>query len=106
MVKLHEKLHNLAEGASLVSVTLQFGRSAQQEKIMRAQTQQNQEQFAMIAGRLTLEINLKHLVGVALLARMKAASVDEMIAEPCIECERVAKGRFAMMRKIAEFSGL
>ena len=52
MVKLHEKLYDLAESASLVSATLQFRRSAQQEKIVRAQTHQKQEQVAMIAGRL------------------------------------------------------
>merc|ERR1711985_119329 len=41
----------------VVVVTSQFGYSAQQEKIMRAQSFQNKDQVNMMAGRKTLEIN-------------------------------------------------
>merc|ERR1712194_794246 len=40
-----------------VVVTSQFGYSAHQEKIMRAQAFQNKDQIQMMAGRKTLEIN-------------------------------------------------
>merc|ERR1712196_417093 len=41
----------------VVVVTSQFGYSAQQEKIMKAQAFQNKDQISMMAGRKTLEIN-------------------------------------------------
>merc|ERR1711912_203414 len=41
----------------VVVVTSQFGYSAQQERIMKAQAFQNKEQISMMAGRKTLEIN-------------------------------------------------
>merc|ERR1712238_153742 len=40
----------------VVAVTSQFGYSAQQEKVMRAQAFQNKEQLGMMSGRKTLEI--------------------------------------------------
>merc|ERR1712066_61150 len=43
--------------APVVVVTSQFGYSAQQERIMKAQAFQNKEQISMMAGRKTLEIN-------------------------------------------------
>merc|ERR1712070_1308457 len=41
----------------VVVVTSQFGYSAQQEKIMKAQSFQNKDQISMMSGRKTLEIN-------------------------------------------------
>merc|ERR1711935_303803 len=46
----------------VVVVTSQFGYSAQQEKIMKAQAFQNKDQLSMMSGRKTLEINPKHAV--------------------------------------------
>merc|ERR1712012_1001524 len=56
----------------VVVVTSQFGYSAQQEKVMRAQAFQNKEQVGMMAGRKTLEINPNHPVVVDLLAKVKS----------------------------------
>merc|ERR1719245_401488 len=55
----------------VVVVTLQFGYSAQQEKIMKAQAFQNKDQISMMSGRKTLEINANHPVVVDLLAKVK-----------------------------------
>merc|ERR1712195_47117 len=41
----------------VVVVTSQFGYSAQQEKVMKAQAFQNKDQLSMMSGRKTLEIN-------------------------------------------------
>merc|ERR1711957_801252 len=65
----------------VVVVTSQFGYSAQQEKIMKAQAFQNKDQVSMMSGRKTLEINPNHPVVVDLLAKVKedkenAAAVD------------------------------
>merc|ERR1712226_1766599 len=46
----------------VVVVTSQFGYSAQQEKIMKAQAFQNKDQISMMAGRKTLEVNPNHPV--------------------------------------------
>jgi heat shock protein beta len=54
-----------------VVVTSQFGYSAHQEKIMRAQAFQNKEQLNMMAGRKTLEINPHHPVVYDLLEKVK-----------------------------------
>merc|ERR1712230_327671 len=42
---------------TLTEITSQFGYSAQQEKIMKAQAFQNKDQLSMMSGRKTLEIN-------------------------------------------------
>merc|ERR1712076_344121 len=60
----------------VVVVTSQFGYSAQQEKVMRAQAFQNKEQLGMMSGRKTLEINPNHPVVVDLLAKVKANKDD------------------------------
>merc|ERR1712176_1601075 len=65
----------------VVVVTSQFGYSAQQEKIMKAQAFQNKDQISMMSGRKTLEINANHPVVVDLLAKVKddkenAAALD------------------------------
>merc|ERR1712160_87598 len=65
----------------VVVVTSQFGYSAQQEKIMKAQAFQNKDQVSMMSGRKTLEINPNHPVVVDLLAKVKddkenAAAMD------------------------------
>merc|ERR1712086_938867 len=60
----------------VVVVTSQFGYSAQQEKVMKAQAFQNKEQLGMMAGRKTLEINPNHPVVVDLLAKVKADKED------------------------------
>jgi len=53
-------------------VTSQFGYSAHQEKIMRAQAFQNKDQIQMMAGRKTLEINGNHPVIHNLLTTVKS----------------------------------
>lgn len=55
----------------VVVVTSQFGYSAQQEKIMKAQAFQNKDQISMMSGRKTLEINPNHPVVVDLLSKVK-----------------------------------
>merc|ERR1711879_504433 len=62
----------------VVVVTSQFGYSAQQEKVMKAQSFQNKDQVSMMSGRKTLEVNPNHPVIVDLLAKVKAdkAGVD------------------------------
>merc|ERR1711957_965882 len=65
----------------VVVVTSQFGYSAQQEKIMKAQAFQNKDQISMMSGRKTLEINAQHPVVVDLLSKIKedkenAAAID------------------------------
>jgi len=60
----------------VVVVTSQFGYSAQQEKIMKAQAFQNKEQMGMMAGRKTLEVNANHPVVVNLLSKIKADKED------------------------------
>merc|ERR1712091_699039 len=64
-----------------VVVTSQFGYSAQQEKIMKAQAFQNKDQIGMMSGRKTLEVNANHPVIVDLLSKVKgdkenAAALD------------------------------
>merc|ERR1712066_849457 len=60
----------------VVVVTSQFGYSAQQEKIMKAQAFQNKEQISTMAGRKTLEINPNHPVVIDLLSKVKADKGD------------------------------
>merc|ERR1712066_1103019 len=60
----------------VVVVTSQFGYSAQQEKIMKAQAFQNKDQIGMMSGRKTLEVNANHPVIVDLLAKVKADKTD------------------------------
>merc|ERR1711941_76477 len=60
----------------VVVVTSQFGYSAQQERVMKAQAFQNKDQISMMSGRKTLEINPNHPVIVDLLAKVKASKED------------------------------
>merc|ERR1712038_2160583 len=60
----------------VVVVTSQFGYSAQQEKVMKAQAFQNKEQLSMMSGRKTLEINPNHPVVADLLVKVKANKED------------------------------
>merc|ERR1712066_270985 len=60
----------------VVVVTSQFGYSAQQEKVMKAQAFQNKDQLSTMSGRKTLEINPKHPVVTDLLAKVKANKED------------------------------
>merc|ERR1711970_487028 len=60
----------------VVVVTSQFGYSAQQEKVMKAQSFQNKDQIGMMSGRKTLEVNANHPVIVALLTKIKADKED------------------------------
>merc|ERR1712070_98149 len=65
----------------VVVVTSQFGYSAQQEKIMKAQAFQNKDQIGQMSGRKTLEVNANHPVIVDLLNKVKddkenAAALD------------------------------
>merc|ERR1711865_1062525 len=76
-VELSKRLTN----SPVVVVTSQFGYSAQQEKIMKAQAFQNKDQISMMSGRKTLEINPNHPVVIDLLAKVKhdkenAAALD------------------------------
>merc|ERR1719266_2955750 len=60
----------------VVVVTSQFGYSAQQEKVMKAQAFQNKDQLSMMSGRKTLEINPNHPVIANLLTKVKASKED------------------------------
>merc|ERR1711865_166969 len=66
-VSLSKRLTN----SPVVVVTSQFGYSAQQEKIMKAQAFQNKDQISMMSGRKTLEINPNHPVITDLLQKVK-----------------------------------
>merc|ERR1712125_197364 len=56
--------------------TSQFGYSAQQEKVMKAQAFQNKDQLSMMSGRKTLEVNANHPVIVDILNKVKADKGD------------------------------
>merc|ERR1712066_646040 len=60
----------------VVVVTSQFGYSAQQERVMKAQAFQNKDQISMMSGRKTLEINPNHPVVADLLSKVKADKED------------------------------
>merc|ERR1711920_866171 len=60
----------------VVVVTSQFGYSAQQEKVMKAQAFQNKDQVGMMSGRKTLELNPSHPVVIDLLSKVKADKED------------------------------
>merc|ERR1719145_373515 len=60
----------------VVVVTSQFGYSAQQEKVMKAQAFQNKDQLGMMSGRKTLEINPNHPVIIDLLEKVKTKKDD------------------------------
>merc|ERR1712127_600867 len=61
----------------VVVVTSQFGYSAQQERVMKAQAFQNKDQMGMMAGRKTLEINANHPVVIDLLSKIKTDKENE-----------------------------
>merc|ERR1712151_627705 len=61
----------------VVVVTSQFGYSAQQEKVMKAQSFQNKDQIGMMSGRKTLEVNPNHPVIVDLLGKVKGDKEDK-----------------------------
>merc|ERR1739849_69473 len=61
---------------SPVVVASQFGYSAQQERVMKAQSFQNKDQVNMMSGRKTLEVNPNHPVVVDLLNKVKADKED------------------------------
>merc|ERR1711870_17071 len=60
----------------VVVVTSQFGYSAQQEKVMKAQAFQNKDQLSMMSGPKTLEIDPNHPVIADLLAKVKTNKED------------------------------
>merc|ERR1711881_38837 len=62
--------------APLTVVTSQFGYSAHQEKVMKAQAFQNKDQIQMMSGRKTLEINPNHPVIHDLLLKVKENRED------------------------------
>merc|ERR1711959_625563 len=62
--------------APLTVVPSQFGYSAHQEKVMKAQAFQNKDQIQMMSGRKTLEINPNHPVIHDLLMKVKADKDD------------------------------
>jgi len=62
----------------VVVVTSQFGYSAQQERVMKAQSFQNKDQVNMMSGRKTLEINANHPVVADLLSKVKADKEDKV----------------------------
>merc|ERR1719377_245370 len=61
----------------VVVVTSQFGYSAQQEKVMKAQAFQNKDQLSMMSGRKTSEVNPNHPVIVDLLDKVEADKEDK-----------------------------
>merc|ERR1711976_1112129 len=58
-------------------VTSQWGYSARQEKVMKAQSFQNKDQISMMSGRKTLEVNPNHPVIVDLLSKVKGDKEDK-----------------------------
>merc|ERR1711861_15416 len=64
-----------------VVVTSQFGYSAQQERVMKAQAFQNKDQIQMMSGRKTLEVNPNHPVIVDLLSKVKADKEDKVAVD-------------------------
>merc|ERR1712146_274391 len=68
----------------VVVVTSQFGYSAQQEKVMKAQAFQSKDQIGMMAGRKTLEINPNHPVIIDLLSKVKANKEDAGAADSAL----------------------
>merc|ERR1712242_543036 len=62
----------------VVVVTSQFGYSAQQEKVMKAQAFQNKDQVGMMSGRKTLEVNPNHPVIADFLSKVKADKDDKL----------------------------
>merc|ERR1712216_1045985 len=67
----------------VVVVTSQFGYSAQQERVMKAQSFQNKDQINMMSGRKTLEVNPNHPVVVDLLSKVKASKDDAAALDTC-----------------------
>merc|ERR1712127_941044 len=65
----------------VVVVTSQFGYSAQQERVMKAQSFQNKDQVNMMSGRKTLEINANHPVVTDLLSKVKADKEDKVAVD-------------------------
>merc|ERR1711970_1634058 len=65
----------------VVVVTSQFGYSAQQEKIMKAQAFQNKDQIQMMSGRKTLEVNPNHPVIHDLLLKVKENKEDQKVID-------------------------
>merc|ERR1712160_217010 len=65
----------------VVVVTSQFGYSAQQERVMKAQSFQNKDQVNMMSGRKTLEINANHPVVADLLSKVKADKEDKVAVD-------------------------
>merc|ERR1719160_2209952 len=63
--------------APVVVVTSQFGYSAQQERVMKAQSFQNKDQVGMMSGRKTLEVNPNPPVIADLLSKVKADKDDK-----------------------------
>merc|ERR1712224_1189748 len=61
----------------VVVVTSQFGYSAQQERVMKAQAFQNKDQISMMSGRKTLEVNPNHPAVADLLSKVKADKEDK-----------------------------
>merc|ERR1712076_220124 len=61
----------------VVVVTSQSGYSAQQERVMKAQSFQNKDQVGMMSGRKTLEVNPNHPVIADLLSKVKADKDDK-----------------------------
>merc|ERR1712151_510574 len=61
----------------VVVVTSQFGYSAQQERVMKAQSFQNKDQVGMMSGRKTLEVNPNHPVIADLLSKVKSDKDDK-----------------------------
>merc|ERR1712178_570842 len=76
-VSLSKRLVN----SPCVVVTSQFGYSAHQEKIMRAQAFQNKDQIQMMAGRKTLEINGNHPRVYKLMSMQLGVDPEEAVKE-------------------------
>merc|ERR1711920_895331 len=65
----------------VVVVSGQFGYSAQQEKVLKAQSLQSKKELSDIAGKKTLEINPNHAVIWDLLQKVKADKEDAAALE-------------------------
>merc|ERR1712157_603137 len=76
----------------VVVVTSQFGYSAQQEKVMKAQAFQNKEQIGQMSGRKTLEVNPNHPVVIDLLSKNKEDAAAKDTAQVLFQTALIESG--------------
>jgi len=79
----------------VIVVTSQFGFSAQQEKMMKAQAFQSKDQVQMMSGRKTLEVNPNHPIIYDLFKKVKENKEDsnaKAVAQDLFQAALLAAG--------------